>query len=170
MTLRYLDYSLCSYPLITSLDLRLRVSFAYCGTGTYIFLNFSKSFISAYFVCYLFESSFNHGIWLGHCVPNSCRSLGSKKFLTNRVISDTSEKNFIQVWKKWVVYEDGKVFPWIFVFQKIKMCFSKNTRDFSIRELIKIHNNDDFYLKILSFDQYCRKKFASRRAPFRETP
>ena len=118
--------------------LKLRVSFAYCGTGTYIFLHFSKSFTSAYFVCYLFESSFNHGIWLGHCVPNSCRSLGPKKFLTNRVISDTSEKNFIQVWKKWVAYEDGKVFPWIFVFQKIKMCCSKNTRDFVIRELIKI--------------------------------
>ena len=142
----------------------LRVRFAYCGTGAYIFLNFSKSFISVYFVCYLFESSFNHGIWLGHCVPNSCRSLGSKKILTNRVISDTSEKiSFKCEIMSWLRGWEGV--PLNFCMSENQNVFFQNTWDFSIRELIKNRKNDDFYLKILSFDQYCRKN-----SPRDETP
>ena len=81
--------------------------FGYCGTGVYIFLNFSKIFVSVHFFYRLFLIDFNHGIRLGHCVPRPCRNLGLKQFLTHGGIRDTSEK--IQSIKKWVGYEGVKV-------------------------------------------------------------
>ena len=97
--------------VVSNKTFRLRVNFAYCGTGAYIFLNFSKSFISDYFFYRLFVININHGIRLGHCVPDPCRNLGQNKFLTHRVISDTSEKNLKCKKNVTVGYEDGKVFP-----------------------------------------------------------
>ena len=46
----------------------------------------------------------------------------------------------------------------VLYFRKSKCVFPKTHEILSSENSYKNHKNDDFYLKILSFDQYCRKK------------
>ena len=146
--------------------------FGYCGTGVYIFLNFSKIFVSAHFFYRLFLIDFNHGIRLGHCAPSSCRNLGLKQFLTHGGIRDTSEKNPNH--KKM-----GRLRGW----QGVLSCKNfKSQNQFLLIKMIRFHQiftnkthknsheNDDSYLKIVNFDHFCKKKIVSLRDPYRESP